>query len=125
VLVARRQEKDLGLVLGELGEGAGRSAAGRPLQAAGWASRSPEDQETGAHARRGGIAGSCACNWTWNAVATRARGWHDLEPGGACGKSFWYGDIAAIRNLKCNLAKIISRFVDTFLMRSDGTIGRQ
>ena len=44
--------------------------------------------------------------------------------GKAAGKSFWQSDIAAICNLKCDLEKIFSRFVNTFLMRSDRSIGR-
>jgi hypothetical protein len=36
--------------------------------------------------------------------------------GRAAGKSFWQSDITAICNLKCDLEKIFSRFVDTFLM---------
>lgn len=51
VLVAPWQEKDLGLVLGELGEGAGRSAAGR----------SPARQKAATPARQGGEARSGVC----------------------------------------------------------------
>ena len=36
--------------------------------------------------------------------------------GRAAGKSFRHSDIAAICNLKCDLEKIFSRFVNTFLM---------
>ena len=54
VSVARWQEKDLGLVRGELGEGAGRSAAGGALPGGeGWRAGIWSSRKTGMPARQG------------------------------------------------------------------------
>jgi hypothetical protein len=70
-------------------------------------------------------SGGCACGRAGSRVRARGRTCSRARRfEGAAGISFWNHDVAAICNFKCDLDKIFSRFVDSFLMRSDGTIGR-